>query len=432
MASVSSIAVWFSNNSGSIEIFWLGWNIETTLSIFFLLTFMLFFLFFFILLILYKFFSVPFTIKKRLRKYHIKKSETALETGILAAIYGDKNKITKNFSVAKKHLKNKPLLLFLKLQDNLIKGNKVECFNTYKKMLEFKSTSPIAIKGLISLASKNNDAELFSNMLNKAKTLNVSVNSFINEAVYFSMKNDNWFVLKKYLEKEKSKNSLRIRSILSVLNYQIAYQYYTNGESEKAKIILNNIFKFKVYLPPLIELYCNLSMYKSERNLKKILKAYWKYFPHYNILNCVLNNFSSLNSLKKVRLLMEILDGHDNFYLRYLILAEIKYIAKIWGDSKKDLLKSVELFPSKRAYLLLADIEEKTTFDKNKINDWIELSKQYDDEVWICNVCKTIQKEWTLYCSNCNNILSFFNAGNPDHIEDDDQFLTANNYLKIA
>ena len=72
-------------------------------------------------------------------------------------------------------------------------------------------------------------------MLNKAKTLNVSVNSFINEAVYFSMKNDNWFVLKKYLEKEKSKNSLRIK-YLSVLNYQLLTSIIQMERARKQKL----------------------------------------------------------------------------------------------------------------------------------------------------------------------------------------------------
>ena len=53
----------------------------------------------------------------------------------------------------------------MKLQYFLIKGNQAQCFNTYKKMLEFSSSRPLAIKGLILIANKNRDTELFSNML---------------------------------------------------------------------------------------------------------------------------------------------------------------------------------------------------------------------------------------------------------------------------
>ena len=40
-----------------------------------------------------------------------------------------------------------------------------------------------------------------------------------------------------------------------------------------------------------MELYCNLNMQNKDKRLKKILKAYWKNFPHNNILDCVLKNF---------------------------------------------------------------------------------------------------------------------------------------------
>ena len=45
MASVSSIAMWFSKNGGNIEIVWLGWQVNTSISFFLLTAFILFFVF---------------------------------------------------------------------------------------------------------------------------------------------------------------------------------------------------------------------------------------------------------------------------------------------------------------------------------------------------------------------------------------------------
>ena len=100
------------------------------------------------------------------------------------------------------------------------------------------------------------------------------------------------------------------------------------------------IFTSKIYFPNYIELYCNLDIQKNEKNLKRILKAYWKNFPHNNILDFVLKNFANLNILEKVKILINILEGHNNLYLKYLLLGEIKAKAKGWAESKKDLLNS--------------------------------------------------------------------------------------------
>ena len=69
------------------------------------------------------------------------------------------------------------------------------------------------------------------------------------------------------------------------------------------------------------------------------------------------------------------MEGHDNLYLKYLLLGEIKSMAKIWGDSKRDLLKSIEIYPNKKAYLLLVHIEEQTTHDKSKIKNLLSASR---------------------------------------------------------
>ena len=78
--------------------------------------------------------------------------------------------------------------LLLKLQNYLIKGNEVQCFNTYKKMLDFSASRPLAIKGLILIANKNGDSELFSNMLVSAKSFKMPLDTFIFELEMFSIK----------------------------------------------------------------------------------------------------------------------------------------------------------------------------------------------------------------------------------------------------
>ena len=57
-------------------------------------------------------------------------------------------------------------------------------------MLDFPASRPLAVKGLILIASKNSDTELFSNMLNSAK-FKVPLEYFIIDAIKFCIKNSN-------------------------------------------------------------------------------------------------------------------------------------------------------------------------------------------------------------------------------------------------
>ena len=136
--------------------------------------------------------------------------------------------------------------------------------------------------------------------------------------------------------------------------------------------------------------------------------------------------------LEKVKLFINILEGHNNLYLKYLLLGEIKAKAKVWGDSRKDLLKSIELFPNKKAYLLLVHIEEQTSCNKNKIKNWLDQAEFCNDKQWQCKICSYEQEEWSIHCENCNNLLTFFNKVLQPEEKSKEDFIINNGNLKIA
>ena len=106
------------------------------------------------LLFLRKIVLFPLKIRNKIRNNKIKRAKIALEEGLLASACDEKEKVLISYNKAKKSLGDSTLYLLLKLQYYLIKGNQAQCFNTYKKMLDFSSSRPLAIKGLILIASK--------------------------------------------------------------------------------------------------------------------------------------------------------------------------------------------------------------------------------------------------------------------------------------
>ena len=89
---------------------------------------------------------LPFKIKRNIKNHRIKSAEIALQDGLLASAYEEKEKVLKNYNKAKKYLNETPLFLLLKLQNYLIKGNEAQCFNTYKRMLIFLHQGLLQLK----------------------------------------------------------------------------------------------------------------------------------------------------------------------------------------------------------------------------------------------------------------------------------------------
>ena len=103
MATVSSLAMWFTKNSGNVEIVWLGWQISTTLSFFLLTFFILFFRFHSVSLFLRKIILFPLKIRNKIRDNKIKKA-IALEEGLLASACDEKEKFLISYNKTKKNI----------------------------------------------------------------------------------------------------------------------------------------------------------------------------------------------------------------------------------------------------------------------------------------------------------------------------------------
>lgn len=409
MTLISSLAMWFSKNEGTINISWLGWQITTSLSFFIVSILTLLFFSLFSIILLGKIFLLPSNIKKKLERSKIRKARIALNNGVIASAYGEKDLVKKNYILAKKAIKETPMMLLLKLQNQYYSDNHAESFKTLTKMLKYENTRPIGIKGIINIASKNNDLELFSNMLNNAKENSIPVSIIIQECVNFCIRNNNWLDLSAFLDTLSKKNKNLVYNIRGLIDYHIAKDFFVNGEISKAKQYLIRAFETNKTFPPYIELYCRLKLAKSKSYLIKLLKTYWQEFPHPNIEKC-LEYGLGIRDLKSNLIVMdEILKKNKKSHVGFLIFGKMKYQAKIWGEAKKDMLKSIQIKPSKQAYLCLVDIEKLFSREEHKIDKWIKLSNQIEDDFkWICSACSHSQIDWNIYCDNCKSFDSLF------------------------
>ena len=128
MALVSSAAMWIGQHKGKLIIEWFGWEISTTPSFFTILLIIFFFILYLLIAFTIKVIKTPIIIKKKIIAARLKKAEDALHNGIIASTYGNKVEVNKSLMLAKKSIKESPLLLLLDLQDSILKKNQKKIF----------------------------------------------------------------------------------------------------------------------------------------------------------------------------------------------------------------------------------------------------------------------------------------------------------------
>ena len=407
MTLISSLATWFSKSDGKLIIEWFGWQITTSPAFFLTLLLSIIFFLYIVISFTLSLINVPKETIKKLKEKKIINATKALNNGIIASFYGNREGVLKNLNIAKKSLPNLPLLTLLELQNSIYKGDQNNSFMILTKMLDIEVLKPLAIKSLISYSIKHKDKELFKNILDKSLDKKIDF-SWIKKGVFhFCYENKNWQDLSKYLKEKISLKSKFNKEILSIIYYQIALDYYYLDNFENAKFFLRKALKLNNHFPPFMELYSKLSKGKNNKEIIKVLKNYWLKNPNPNIEKCIDYAFEENNNLSKLKIVSKILMHNNDLYFKYLILGKFKYKARIWGSSKSDLIKSINFKPSKDAYYYLYKIERDLKSNKHKYEEFKKLYKNCTNIFfWKCNACNMLHDSWNSFCHSCNTFNS--------------------------
>ena len=410
MTLISSLAMWFSETDGKLIIEWFGWEITTSPTFFFILLLSIMFFLYIIISLTLSLINIPKETIKRLKEKKNINATKALNNGIIASYYGNKQEVFNNLNIAKKSLTNLPLLTLLELQSSIYKGDQSNSFMLLTKMLDIEVLKPLAIKSLISYSIKHKDKELFKNILHKSLDKNINF-SWIRKGIFdFCYENRNWQDLSKYLKKKISLKSKFNKEILSITYYQIALDYYFLDNFENADFFLQKALKLNNHFPPFMELYSKLSTGKSNREIIKVLKKYWLKNPNPNIEKCIDYAFEKNNNLTKLKIVSKILIHNNDLYFKYLILGKFKYKARIWVSSKSDLKKSISFRPSKDAYYFLYKIERDLKSNKYKSEEFKRLYNNCTNIFfWKCSACNMLHENWNAFCNSCNTFNSIKN-----------------------
>ena len=110
-----------------------------------------------------------------------------------------------------------------------------------------KTTKPLAIKGLINYAQNKGDIELFKNMLNKALSEEINFYWIMQNSINFCIEYKSWIILSEFLEKKISINDNRLKHLLSLINFQVANNFYISGDYYQSKIYCKKAIKLNKY-----------------------------------------------------------------------------------------------------------------------------------------------------------------------------------------
>jgi len=333
--------LWLNENSGIIDINWLGYKIKTNTSFFVLVFVVLFLVLVFLFQLLLTIFNFPSKIKNLFFKQSDNYTYKNLEHGVLNLLSNDLSEAKKVYAKLvnnignDSHYKN----LFNAFEAKLLQadGNFIEAKKSYEKLLDNKNTKFFAVKGLVESTSLEGNLTEAKNYAEKAYELKPnfkdgavsllelykntkdydSAFNFLKKykkKIWFKKDFNNQINIDKeysYLWLEKAKDILKEPNI-SPLKKILAYDFiikslkYDNGNLEAINLLLVNSEKTG-----------------NINDLIKYFRKFWAYNQNNELTKKYLE-ITSKNKKKKAKYINEELLKLSKIKLNTSVLEKLK------------------------------------------------------------------------------------------------------------
>ncbi|GAB4523773.1 MAG: hypothetical protein Tsb0019_25720 [Roseibium sp.] len=192
-----------------------------------------------------------------------------------------------------------------------------------------------------------------------------------------------------------------------------------DGEPERAYALAKEAHGLALDLVPAAVLTSRLATRRNDiRKASKVLEATWRLFPHPDLAETyahVRTGDSAVDRLKRVKALSA---QRANTAEGALAVARAALEAREFDEARKQLKKVLQSEPTRKAFLLMAELEETEHGDRGRMRDWLARAVTAPmDKVWMAD--GVISAEWQPV-SPVTGKLDAFRWETPDSLSEDD------------
>jgi len=371
--AIASISLWYLQDPGYIEISWLGYDVEFTVVVGFLILLFLFLFIVFTARLLRWLFGIPSRWFSFFQRLQDKKANDELLDLLSAYEAETLNEALQHQKKAAPRLVNNPF--FLWVSGNLFeKAEKpFEAEQCFMDLTKNPGAAFLGFKGQIRAAMHRGDLKSAHNLLKHARELTPSSPWVLKHFLALAREQKNFkeaesLVLQLedlgYLSSDQSKKQM------AYLQYQQALQPETTP-AEKEVLLRQSHFLD----PSLAEATEVFALLLQEQGLityaLTALEETWEMTPKQILGDLYLKIASPSDDIAAYQIAKNFVKNNSKNPESRLFLARIAYQAKLWGEARAHLMPLLKQNPNHEVYHLLARLELEAKHDPEAI-EWLE------------------------------------------------------------
>ncbi len=399
--AVASLAVWFADNPGQVQITepFFGNSFSPPFGILILGIFLAGAA----MTVLFELYRLVVTAPKKISRHRKQRRKERgyeeLTSGMVAAAAGDIGIAKQATKRAEKLLEGAPTTLLLGARAAQLEGNDGEARVKFKEMLKHKDTELVGIRGLLAQAIKDGDREAALGLAKKAYLRRPNAPWVLTTLFELQTQDGRWH------EALGSVNDMAKQKLLdaSTANRHRAILLHLQSmeKSEEGRFLeaFDLAKKAHKMLPGMAPIAVNASELSEKvekpRFARKALENAWKIRPHPSLARGLASISADQSPADRYKMFVRLHQLKPDSLEGEIALAEQAISAEQWPAARDALERATSFGATASVFRLLAEIERATGGSPDKIQDW--LAKAVDapaDPTWLCRTTGETQATW--------------------------------------
>ncbi|MCK7612480.1 heme biosynthesis HemY N-terminal domain-containing protein [Roseibium sediminicola] len=349
------------------------------------------------------------------------KGYNALSQGLIALGTGNAKLARRHALDADRLLADEPAAQLLLAQTAQLAGKDDEARQRFEAMLEDPATKALGLHGLFVEAERHREPVAARHYAEEAAKTSPGLEWAGKAVLGYQAVAHHWDEALKTLERNYAAKMLdkkTYRRQRAVILTALA-QKLEDGEPERAYSLAKEAHGLALDLVPAAVITSRLATRRGDiRKASKVLEATWRLSPHPDLAETyahVRTGDAAVDRLKRVKSLSA---QRANTPEGAMAIARAAMEAREFDEARKQLKKVLQSEPTRKAFVLMAELEEAEHGDRGRMRDWLARAVSAPmDKIWMAD--GVISAEWQAV-SPVTGKLDAFQWVTPDSLSDDD------------
>lgn len=387
---------WVADRPGVITLDWQGYRIETALMTALIAVAALFVAVMIGWGLLRTILRSPDIASRFFRRRRRERGYEALSRGLVSLGLGDAPSARRYAAEASKLLKSEPAASLLLAQTAQLAGDRDEARRRFEAMLDDPKLKPVGLHGLFVEAERLGEPVAARHYAEEAAAL-VPGLPWAGRAVlgYQAMAED-WQAALASLERNygaKLIDKKTFRRHKAVLMTARALQI-EDHEPDQARSLALDAHGLAPDLVPAAVVAARLSSRRGDiRKAMKVVETTWKLDPHPDLADAYAHARAGDSAHDRLARMKTLIALRPNSTAGALAIGAVAIEAREWALAREQLAGVVRSHPTRRACLLMAELEEAEHGDRGRVREWLARAVRAPaDETWVAD--GFISDEW--------------------------------------